>query len=135
MKKQLFLAVFVVVLFSGIHAQLPAQVAETPSVFISEYVFSEEKIDKAIELLSDLQLKTLENETGCIAFDVLLSEDNPENIFIYEAYENEKAYNIHIKKIYYIEILTKKIKPLIKSVKTTKVYPINIDELMFDADF
>src|SRR5690554_7903271 len=70
-------------------ASITAQEADDPYVIIVEFTFDEKNVDKAIDLMLDMQARTLENEEGCIIYDVLLSEDDPSKIFIYESYENE----------------------------------------------
>ena len=136
MKKQfLFFAIAACLLLFANNSALMAQSGDDPYVLISEYTFHEAKVDDAIDLLSDLQLKTLEGETGCMVFDVLAGEEDPDTIFIYESYENENAYKIHVKKNYYVDIVTKKLKPLTKQLKTTKVFPLNFEGGMSDAEF
>jgi len=51
---------------------------------------------------------------------VLLSEEDPNTIFLYESYENEAAYKIHVNSTYYKNIVTKKLTPLIKKTGCRK---------------
>lgn len=104
--------------------QATAQDADGPYVIIVEFVFDEANIDNAIELLAEMQMQTLENEEGCLAYDVLLSDDEPTKIYIYENYENEAAFKLHSNSAYFKSIVQGKLKPLIKHEKITKVTPI-----------
>lgn len=128
MQKQLFLfcTLFLMLLLVPPHA-LQAQTAGEPYVILVEFMLDEARLDEAIELLSDIQTQTLENEEGCLVYDVLLSEQEPARIFLYESYESEDAYKVHSNAPYYKEIVLKKLKPLIKSQKIIKVYPLNFE--------
>ena len=99
--------------------------SERPIVIMSEITFDAKDVETAIEILTNLQMDTLEKEEGCVAFDLLQNEANPNIIYIYEDFENEAAYKKHTSSSYYKEYLTNKLKPLIKSQKVTTLYPIN----------
>jgi quinol monooxygenase YgiN len=135
MQKQLFLfcTLFLMLLLVPPHA-LQAQTAGEPYVILVEFMLDEARLDEAIELLSDIQTQTLENEEGCLVYDVLLSEQEPARIFLYESYESEDAYKVHSNAPYYKEIVLKKLKPLIKSQKITKVFPLNFEDALDDAE-
>ncbi len=128
MKQRLFL-LFTLILFClfGGNAQIFAQENknERPVVIMSEIIFDANDIESATEILTNLQMDTLEKEDGCVAFDLLQNDSNPNVIYIYEDYENEAAYKKHMTSSYYKEYMTNKIVPLIKSKKSTTLYPIN----------
>lgn len=105
-----------------------AQEANDPYAIIVELTFNEQDLDTAIDLLLEAQVLTLENEEGCIVYDVLLSEDVPNTLFLYESYESEKAYRIHENSSHYKTIIKNKLTPLIKKSRTTKVVPLNLQE-------
>lgn len=96
-----------------------------PVVILREYTFEATNHEKAIEILTQLQIDTLENEEGCIAFDLLLDEKRPTAIIVYEDYENQAAYKKHIAAAYYKELMLKKLPPLIQTQKVSTLYPIN----------
>lgn len=98
-----------------------------PYVMISVLKIDEAKIDDAIDLLSDLQLMTLESEEGCLIFDVLLSDEDPTKAFIYESYLSEDAYNKHMKSKHYSDVYLKKLSPMIKEANITKVFMLNFE--------
>lgn len=135
MKKQVFIfcALFFM-LFSANTRMLKAQTSDEPYVIMVEFVLDEARVDEAIELLSDIQLQTLENEEGCLVYDVLLSEEDPTKVFIYESYESEEAFKVHTKAPYYNAIVVKKLTPLVKQSKVTKVFPLNFEGDMSDAE-
>ena len=135
MKKQIFLfsALVLMLMLVNTHG-LKAQNLDTPYVILVEFTFDAAKVDEAIDLLSDIQLQTLENEEGCLVYDVLLSEEDPTKVFIYESYENEAAFKKHGNTAYYKEIVAKKLKPLIKQQKITKVTPLNFEGQLNDAE-
>lgn len=131
------LMLFFSVLFFGLWANQSlahAQQMDEPYVILVEYTFAENNVDEAIELLSDLQAHTLEKEVGCMVYDLLWNEDDHTKIIIYESYVNEAAFNVHINSAYFREIVPKKLKPLIKEEKITKVIPLNQDDEMVDEE-
>lgn len=135
MKKQVFIfCTLFLMLFSANTGIIKAQTSDEPYVILVEFVLDEAKVDEAIELLSDIQLQTLENEEGCLVYDVLLSEEDPTKVFLYESYESEEAYKVHSAAPYFKEIVLKKLKPLIKSQKITKVFPLNFEGEFGDAE-
>jgi autoinducer 2-degrading protein len=128
MKKRLFvLAALSLVFFSVFPRPSQARDAGDPYVILVEFLLNEATLDEAIDLLSEIQTQTLENEDGCLVYDVLLSEENPAQVFLYESYESGDAYKVHTNAPYYKEIVLKKLKPLIKSQKIIKVYPLNFE--------
>jgi hypothetical protein len=86
MKKRLFvLAAISLVLFSVFPRPSQARDAGDPYVILVEFLLNEATLDEAIDLLSEIQTQTLENEDGCLVYDVLLSEENPAQVFLYES--------------------------------------------------
>lgn len=128
MNKRIFLFCALFLIFLSANTRiLKAQTSGEPYVILVEFALDGARVDEAIELLSDIQLQTLENEEGCLVYDVLLSEEDPAKVFIYESYESEDAYKVHSNAPYFKEIVLKKLKPLIKSQKITKVFPLNFE--------
>lgn len=135
MNKRIFLFCALFLIFLSANTRiLKAQTPGEPYVILVEFTLDGAKVDEAIELLSDIQLQTLENEEGCLVYDVLLSEEDPAKVFIYESYESEDAYKVHSDAPYFKEIVLKKLKPLIKSQKITKVFPLNFEGESGDAE-
>lgn len=135
MNRQIFIltTLFLVFLFGNnetSHGQTPSD----PVVFISELKIVEAKVDDAIDLLSELQLETLDKEEGCAIYDVMLSDEDATKVFIYESYESEMAYNKHLKSKHYTDLFVKKIKPMLKESKTTKVFLLNFEGGYSDAE-
>lgn len=128
MKNYFFLisALILIFAFSSME-DVNAQDAPEPYVMMVEYTIDEANIDKVVDLLSELQLQTLENEEGCVVFDVLLGEEDASKIFIYESYESHEAYKKHTNSPYYKKIVPQKLKALIKEEKITKVFPLNFE--------
>jgi quinol monooxygenase YgiN len=134
MKQTVLFCLFLGLVFPANVAQSKAQSAEDPYVIIVELSFDEQQVDSAIDLLLEGQALTLENEEGCIIYDVLLSETDPNTVFIYESYENEAAYKIHENSAYYKSILKNKLNPLIKKSRVTKVIPLNQQDDLVDEE-
>ena len=98
---------------------------EDPIALFLEFQFEAEDMDFAIELLTEVQNQTIENEEGCIAYDILLNNEEPNTIYLYECYENKAALNVHNNAVYYKNIVDKQLSPLIKGRRVLKLKPIN----------
>ena len=133
-KKHILSGLIVYVCLMANIASITAQEADDPYVIIVEFTFDEKNVDKAIDLMLDMQAQTLENEEGCIIYDVLLSEDDPSKIFIYESYENEMAFKMHENSTYFKTIVTKLLTPLVKESKVIKVVPLSLEERFIDEE-
>lgn len=47
-------------------------------------------------LLDDAK-SSLQNEPGCLRFDIVHDEQNPNHIFLYEVYKDKAAFDAHVK--------------------------------------
>lgn len=94
-------------------------------VLFVEFQFDENDFSTALELLTEMQMQVLENEEGCIAYDLLLSDEQPNMIFIYESYENKEAIDFHNKTKYYKNIVAVELPKYIKKSKVTTLKPLN----------
>lgn len=129
----IFCTLFAVLFFYSTPT-LQAQEADEPYVVIAQMNLDENYFDQVVDLLSELQQNTLENEEGCVVFDVLLVEDDFTKIFIYESYENASAYQAHTNSAYYKRIVNKELKSLIKQETKTKVFPLNFESEMDEGE-
>lgn len=79
MKQQIFkiaLLAFAIALINVSHSL--AQVTlnnEKGVVLFVEFELDQKNMETALALLKEMQIQTLENEEGCIAYDILLSEE------------------------------------------------------------
>jgi autoinducer 2-degrading protein len=48
-------------------------------------------------LLKKNARQSLENEPGCIRFDICSDPQRPEDVFLYELYETPAAFQVHLK--------------------------------------
>ena len=122
-----FLVLSISLIFAhSLYAQEDAlNIEEKPIVLFVEFEFNAKDMGLAIELLTEMQNQTYENEEGCISYDLHLSEENPNTIYIYECYENNAAVKLHNNSPYFKSIVEKKLVPLIKSQKILTLSPIN----------
>lgn len=98
---------------------------EKPIVLFVEFEFDAKDMGLAVELLTEMQNQTYENEDGCMSYELLLTKEKPNTIFIYECYENDAAVKFHNNTLHYKDIVVKKIVPLIKTRKILTLSPIN----------
>ena len=96
-----------------------------PIVLFVEFEFDTKDMDLAVELLTEMQNQTIENEERCIAYDMLLNVEAPNTIYLYECYENKAALDLHNNATYFKKIVNDKLTPLIKAKKILKLNPIN----------
>ena len=96
-----------------------------PIVLFVEFQFDSKDMDLAVELLTEMQSQTIENEEGCIAYDMLLNVEEPNTIYMYECYENKVALDVHNNAPYFKKIVNDKLVPIIKAQKILKLNPIN----------
>lgn len=96
-----------------------------PIVLFVEFEFDTKDMDIAVELLTEMQNETIENEEGCIAYDILLNGEEPNTVYLYECYENKAALDAHNNAAYFKKIVNGKLVPLIKAQKILKLNPIN----------
>lgn len=141
MKQQLikvFLATAALLLTyaNGVIAQNDETAASPDGVVLFvEFSFDENDLDTAIELMTQMQSQVLENEEGCLAYDLLMSEEEPNKIFVYESYENQDAVKKHNNSPYFKEIVGGKLKKLIKNQTVKTLYLINAEENEAAEDF
>lgn len=98
-------------------------------VLFVEFELDQKNMETALALLKEMQIQTLENEEGCIAYDILLSEEQPNKIFLYENYENTQAQREHNNSPYFKEIVSNKLPRYIKGSKIIKLYPVVNEKL------
>ncbi|HQG07889.1 MAG TPA: putative quinol monooxygenase [Dysgonamonadaceae bacterium] len=141
MKQQLikvFLATAALLLTyaNGVSAQNDETAASPDGVVLFvEFSFDENDLDTAIELMTQMQSQVLENEEGCLAYDLLMSEEEPNKIFVYESYENQDAVKKHNNSPYFKEIVGGKLKKLIKNQTVKTLYLVNTEENEAAEDF
>lgn len=110
---------------SVLFAQEGVNKNEKPVVLFVEFEFEAKDMGQAIDLLTEIQNQTIENEEGCITYDILLNAEYPNTIYIYECYENGAAVKHHNNTPYFKSIVDKKLTPLIKNKKILTLSPIN----------
>jgi quinol monooxygenase YgiN len=60
-------------------------------------------LDAFLKIMQKNALDSLANEVGCHQFDITQDPQNPSNIFLYELYDNEVAFELHKKASHYLE--------------------------------
>ena len=113
-------------------AQQEANNEEKAVVLFVEFEFDAKNLETALDLLTEMQEQSLENEEGCIAYDILLSAEKPNTVYIYECYENKAALKVHNNATYFKTIVEKELKPIIKAQKILTLSSLN--EMGFIAE-
>lgn len=121
----LFLSLSLLVTPTLFAQQNGAGMGEKAIVLFVEFQFEPANLNTALDLLTEMQNQTLENEEGCIAYDILLNKEKPNTVYIYECYENSAALKKHNNATYYKDIVDKKLKPLIKAQNIMTLNPLN----------
>lgn len=121
-----YFSLAVLVMFLGNISSLHAQ-SKDPIVVMTEYTVNEANMDKVIDILSEIQKKTLENEEGCVVYEILLDDKDTSKIFVYENYESEAAYKKHTTSAHF-KNNAPKLKSLVKTSAEKKLIPINQEQ-------
>jgi hypothetical protein len=87
MKKRLFVLAALSLCFSLFFPRPSQGGCRRSFVILVEFLLNEATLDEAIDLLSKSRRRRW-NEDGCLVYDVLLSEENPAQVFLYESYES-----------------------------------------------
>lgn len=66
-------------------------------VLIVEFEIQPENADKFVELINENARQSVKLEPGCHQFDVVRALDDKTKIKLYEVYEDEAAFQAHIK--------------------------------------
>ena len=64
------------------------------AVIVKAHVKPEKKDDFVTAMLADAQ-GSVENESGCLLFNVVEDSDDPNLLHLYEVYTSEEAFGIH----------------------------------------
>lgn len=65
-------------------------------VIIAEFALKPESRDRFLELVRENAKESLHNEKGCRRFDVCVPRDGSAQVFLYEIYDDEAAFDAHI---------------------------------------
>jgi quinol monooxygenase YgiN len=72
-------------------------------VILVEFAVRPEFTDHARQLILANAALSLQEEPGCLRFDVLVSSDDPARIILYEIYESAGAFDAHLKMPHFLE--------------------------------
>ena len=67
------------------------------------FLIKEGREDEFITAMIDDAKGSVENELGCLRFNVFVSQDNPRRLFLWELYENEEALESHRRSPHYLQ--------------------------------
>jgi len=65
-------------------------------VIIAEFTLTPEGRNTFLDIAYKDAIDSVTNEPGCQQFDVLISEDDPLQVTLYEAYDDEQAFTAHL---------------------------------------
>ncbi len=93
---------------------------------MSEYVISvdfeikEGLLDQALPLVIQNATNSVKNEPGCLQFDVVQDNANPNHLMLFEVYKDEAAFQFHGKQQYVADFLAKA-RPMFARTTMTKL--------------
>jgi quinol monooxygenase YgiN len=70
-------------------------------VVVVEFDVNESDVDTFLDAIKQNSKESLENEAGCLQFDVLVSSDRANSILLYEVYTDEQSFIEHTKQDHY----------------------------------
>jgi quinol monooxygenase YgiN len=74
--------------------------------------------DQVLALVSENARNSVEKEPGCLQFDVMQAQDNPNRIMLFEVYADEAAFQAHGKSAHIQEFLAKARPMFVKTTMT-----------------
>lgn len=66
------------------------------------FQIKEGQMDAFMPLMIDNAQTSLKTEPGCRQFDVCADPDQPQEIFLYEIYDDEAAFKVHLKSAHFL---------------------------------
>ena len=93
---------------------------------MSEYIISvdfeirEGTIDQLLPLVSENARNSVENEPGCLQFDVVQDNANPNHLMLFEVYKDEAAFQAH-GKMPHVQDFLAKARPMFVKTTMTKL--------------
>jgi quinol monooxygenase YgiN len=67
-----------------------------PFVVIAEFEVKPDKLEQFLELARTDASQSVAKEPGCHQFDVTLDREQPNRVVLYEVYENQAAFDVHL---------------------------------------
>ena len=77
-------------------------------------------IDQALPLVIESAEMAMKNEPGCMQFDVVQDNANPNRVMLFEVYKDEAAFQFHGKQPYVPELMGK-VRPMFAKSSMTKM--------------
>jgi (4S)-4-hydroxy-5-phosphonooxypentane-2,3-dione isomerase len=72
-----------------------------PLAILAEFAIKGGRVDAFRRLIVDNAHRSLQHEAGCKRFDVLVMENEPRQIVLYEIYDDEAAFDRHLETQHY----------------------------------
>jgi len=91
-----------------------------PLVILVEFAVKHEDVGEFRQLIAQNACSSLASEPGCLRFDVLSIQQEPNSIVLYEIYENEAAFDGHLRTHHY-KIFAEASKKMIESVSVRRL--------------
>ena len=77
--------------------------SNAPYVVCVEFTIKPERIAAFLPRMLENAALSLEQEPGCQVFDVCQAPDNDAQIFLYEVYRDEEAFQHHLKTAHFLD--------------------------------
>ena len=85
---------------------------------VVDFEVKEGTADQVLALVSENARNSVEKEPGCLQFDVMQAQDNPNRIMLFEVYADEAAFQAHGKSAHIQEFLAKARPMFVKTTMT-----------------
>ena len=92
-------------------------------VQLAELQIDPTQLDQYLELLEEGIRTSVETESGVLSLYAMADMDNPNRITVVEVYENQKAYESHIKSPHFLKYKNGTIN-MVDSLKLTRTKPV-----------
>lgn len=99
----------------------PTSSAANVFVVIAEFTVKAGQLDAFLKVAAGDADGSFNNEEGCLAFDVLVSEDDKTRVTFHEVYRDRAAFEVHKTQAHYLEY-AKNAPPLLDGTPTVRFY-------------
>ncbi len=86
---------------------------------IVEFELKAETAGRFLELITENARLSVANEFGCLQFDVVRMQDDPNHLFLYEVYADNAAFEAHAK-MPHVAAFFAQARPMIATQKATR---------------
>lgn len=90
---------------------------------VVEFPVQPDRVQEFVKFATTHAKRCLDNEPGCLMFDVSIADEDPTTVWLYEAYRDEEALKIHNAQPY-LKAFVEGFKPMLVRDRRRKVVTV-----------